>query len=224
MKLTPLIFATLISWQLLAQNKNTIFYDSLGQVTSWEGHWAQVVTGRYKSVHNKRENKKTLDRTTNEEFEKELNKTAKRITRTTKLGTAFPEFDLIALNGDRLTTSDLKGKVLVLNFWFIGCAPCEMERPALNILRSLYENNKDVVFISFAKNDKDQLNKFLPDNPVLYTVVPTEKDYIESKFEINQYPVSIVVDRSGKYAFNSSASGIGILTILQREIEKALNN
>ncbi|MCZ8022837.1 MAG: TlpA disulfide reductase family protein [Cytophagales bacterium] len=222
MRNTLIILFTLLTSGLLAQNKNTIFYDSVGQVTSWEGHWAQVVTGRYKSIYNKSENKKTLVKMTRQEFDTELRKTEKKITKTNKLGTDFPEFDLLDINGNRLTRTELKGKVLVLNFWFIGCSPCEMERPSLNDLTKVYADNKDVVFISFAKNDKEQLTKFLAENPILYNVVPTDKDFIKTQFEINEYPVNIILDRNGKYFFNSSASGVGILTILQRQIDKAL--
>ena len=222
MRNTLIILLTLLTSGLVAQNKNTIFYDSVGQVTTWEGHWAQVVTGRYKSIYNKSENKKTLVKTTREEFDTELRKTEKKITKTNKLGTGFPEFDLLDLNGNRLTRTELRGKVLVLNFWFIGCSPCEMERPSLNDLTKVYADNKEVVFISFAKNDKEQLTKFLAENPILYNVVPTDKDFIKTKFEINEYPVNIILDRNGKYFFNSSASGVGILTILQRQIDKAL--
>jgi thiol-disulfide isomerase/thioredoxin len=222
MRNTLVVLLTLSTINLVAQNKKTIFYDSLGQVTTWEGHWAQVVTGRYKSVYNKSENKKTLVNMTREEFETELRKTEKRITKTNKLGTNFPEFDLLDVNGNRLAKTEMKGKVLVLNFWFIGCSPCEMERHALNDLTKIYAGNKDVVFISFAKNDKEQLVKFLAENPILYNVVPTDKDFIEKKFEINTYPVNIVLDRNGKYFFNGVASGVGIMTILQKQIDKAL--
>lgn len=222
MKNILIIILTLWTCSLFAQNKKTTFYDSAGQVTTWEGHWAQVVTGRYKSVYNKSENKKTLARTTNQEFDKELRKTEKRITKTKNLGVHFPDFDVVDLNGNRLSLADLKGKVVVLNFWFIGCAPCEMERPSLNDLVKLYADNKDVVFISFAKNDKEQLTKFLAENPVLYNVVPTDKDFMKTKFEINEYPVNIILDRDGKYFFNSSTSGVGILSILKKQIDKAL--
>ena len=222
MKKILAIILTLSTGGLVAQNKNTIFYDSVGQVTTWEGHWAQVITGKYKSIYHKSENKKTLTKTTSDEFEKELRKTEKKITRTNKLGTDFPEFDLVDVDGNRLSKSELKGKVLVLNFWFIGCSPCEMERPSLNDLTKLYSDNKDVVFISFARNDKEQLTKILKEYPISYNIVPTDKDYIKTKFEINAYPVNIIVGRDGKYFYNSAASGIGILTILQKQIDKAL--
>lgn len=222
MKKILILLLTLLTIALSAQNKNTIFYDSAGQLTTFEGHWAQAVTGEFKSIYNKAENKKTLVKTTKEEFETELRKTEKRITLKNKIGTDFPEFDLIDINGDRITKSALKGKILVVNFWFIGCAPCEMERPALNELTKLYKDNKEVIFISFARNDKEQLTNFLTENPFLYNVIPTDKDLIKTKFEINQYPFNIIVDRNGKYYFNSSPTGIGIMTILQRHIENAL--
>jgi thiol-disulfide isomerase/thioredoxin len=222
MKKILAIILTLSTSGLMAQNRNTIFYDSVGQVTTWEGHWAQVFTGKYKSIYHKSENKKTLTKTTSEEFEKELRKTEKKITKTNKLGTDFPEFDLLDVDGNRLSKAELKGKVLVLNFWFIGCSPCEMERPSLNDLRKLYSDNKDVVFISFARNDKEQLTKILKEYPISYNVVPTDKDYIKTKFEINAYPVNIIVGKDGKYFYNSAASGIGILKILQKQIDKAL--
>jgi len=207
---------------ILAQNKNTIFYDSAGQVTTFEGHWAQVVDGRFKSVYNKAENAKALVRMTKGEFEIELAKTDKRIRKKHKLRTEFPDFDVIDIDGNRITKDGLKGKVVVVNFWFIGCAPCEMERPALNELQKRYEKNGDVVFIAFANNNKEQLDKFLVDHPIRYVVIPTESDFIKRVFELNSYPANIIVGKDGKFFFNSLASGIGIATILQREIDKAL--
>ncbi len=209
---------------ILAQNKKTIFYDSAGKVTTFEGHWAQVVEGRYKSVYNRTENAKTLVRMTKTEFEAELARTEKRIRKTYKVGTEFPDFDVLDIDGNRITKDALKGKVIVLNFWFIGCAPCEMERPALNELQKRYAENDDVVFIAFANNNKEQLDKFLADHPIRYVVIPTEKGFVKQVFELNSYPANIVVGKDGKFFFNSLASGIGIATILQREIDKALKN
>ena len=205
-----------------AQSKEKIFYDSLGQVTTFENHWSQIVTGRYKTVYNKKENKKTLTRTTEKEFQDELNKTEKRITINAKLGTDFPDFDLFDLDGNRISKKELIGKVLVINFWFVGCSPCEMERPSLNNLTKIYADNKDVVFISFARNTKEEVDKFLKENPILYKIIPTEKDYIKTKFDSNAYPVNIIVDKEGKYFYNSSPTGIGIVRILQEKIDRAL--
>lgn len=223
MKKILLLVLTIWANEISAQNKNTVFYDSAGQLTTFEGHWSQVVTGRYKSVYNKPENTKTLVKTTTEEFETELRKTDKRIRKTQKLGTDFPDFDVLDLNGNRLTKQDLKGKVIALNFWFVGCGPCEMERPELNALAQLYESNENVVFISFAKNNEEQLRTFLADHPFKFKPVPTDKDEIKTKFEVDSYPVTVIIDKEGKYSFYGNGTGIGISYILKREIDTALN-
>lgn len=223
MKITVVLFLGLLLNTALAQNKRTTFYDTAGNQTTYEGHWAYVLAGPYKSEYNKRENKRTLIKTTAAEFESELRKTEKRITSTDKLGTDFPAFDLTDIQGNRLTKGALQGKVVVINYWFIGCAPCEVERPALNQLADRYMNREDVVFLSFARNSNGESQSFLSHSPVHYTVVPTEKDYIKKQFGVNGYPTNVIVGKDGKYVFNSLASGIGIANILERQIEIALN-
>jgi thiol-disulfide isomerase/thioredoxin len=207
---------------VMAQNKKTVYYDSAGLVTTRDGHWAQVISGKYKSIYNENENKMELVRLSTEEFESALNKTESRITKTNKLGTDFPEFDEIDVNGNRLTKKEFKGKIIVINIWFIGCPPCEMERSSLNDLTKVYSDIKNVVFISFAaKNNKEQIVKYMQQRPISYNVVPMDKDFLK-KFDIHEYPVNIIVDRNGKYLYNSSGTGTGISTILQRKIDKAL--
>jgi thiol-disulfide isomerase/thioredoxin len=222
MKNILLILILFFTTEIVAQNRKTVFYDSTGQLTTFEEHWAQVITGRYKSNYIKSENKRILVKMTSGEFQAELDKTEKRITTANKLGTNFPEFSVYNLDGNHLAKSSLFGKVIVVNFWFIGCAPCEMERPALNDLVKHYQANSDVVFISFARNEKERLLNFLAGHPVLYHVVPTEKDFIKAQFEVNAYPTNVIIDRAGNYFFNSSASGVGIQSIMQKYIDKAL--
>jgi len=220
MKIILLITLTLFSSHVFAQKQKKIFYDSVGQVTTWENYMSILVLGKYKLVQSG--NIRTLQKMTPEEIEAEIKRTEKKISKTDKIGTSFPEFDITDISGNRLVKSELKGRVLVINFWFIGCPPCEMERPALNELRKLYKNNEDVIFISFARNNREQLLEILDDYPILYNVVPTEKDFIKAKFEINAFPINIIVGKDGNYYFNGIASGIGIMTILQRQIDKAL--
>lgn len=118
----------------------------------------------------------------------------------------------------------LKGKVIVLNFWFIGCAPCEMERPELNAIYSLYKDNSDVIFLSFAKNTKDQLEKFLVKRPFSYPVVELSTELI-GLLDLNYgYPQNQVIGKRGTYVFNSRAAGIGSGIIIKEAIEKALSD
>lgn len=127
------------------------------------------------------------------------------------------------LNGRAYSKKELAGKVVVVNFWFIGCAPCEMERPELNSIYNSYKDNPNVVFLSFARNQKEQLEQFLVNRPLLYPVVPLTQELI-GKFDLKGYPQNQIIGKDRKYCFNSLAAGIGSGVILRRAIEQALHS
>ena len=212
----------LLCTTLSAQRKRITLYDTLGHETTYEMHFAAVVIGTHKSSYDKAANKKVLVPMPKEEFAKELQKTEKRIQEPQMVGKNMPDFDLADINGNRISKKDLAGKVAVINFWFIGCAPCEMERPALNILRDKYRERDDVVFLSIARDSLDAVTNFVKDQPINYTLYPSTREYIKETFSINQFPINIVADRQGKYFFYGTGSGIGIVNVMQKQIEAAL--
>jgi peroxiredoxin len=137
-------------------------------------------------------------------------------------GKDMPEFVLVDVSGNHISKQDLAGKVAVFNFWFIGCPPCEMERPALNILRHKYDDREDVVFLSIARDSLEAVNGFVKDQPIDYDLYPSSKAYIKDTFKINGYPVNIVVDKKGKYFYYGLGSGTGVIDILQKQIDAAV--
>lgn len=82
----------------------------------------------------------------------------------TKAKPALP-FTVKALDGKTYDIAKLKGKAVVLNFWFIGCPPCRQEIPGLNTLVKEYAK-KDVVFLALALDDEKSLNDFLKKNTI----------------------------------------------------------
>lgn len=72
-----------------------------------------------------------------------------------------PAFALVDINGHSYSLAALRGKVVVLNFWFIGCVVCHQEMPALKQLVTDYRANPKVVFISFARDDADRLRRYV---------------------------------------------------------------
>lgn len=115
-----------------------------------------------------------------------------------------PSFAALTMDGTRIDTAVLKGKVVVLNLWFINCRNCREEIKMLNQVVDEYKGNKDVVFIALAASRKADLEKFLAKNPFKYQVVPSAEMIIFSKFgtpdkkgEINiLFPMHYVLDRS----------------------------
>ncbi len=109
-----------------------------------------------------------------------------------------PDFVLKSDSGKNVRLSELKGRVVMLNFWATWCGPCTEEIPYLN---ELHESLDPYDFELLGINlDEDQskamfLAKKLDVNfPVLFD---TEKE-VSRSFDIKAMPTTIIIDRSGK--------------------------
>jgi len=162
-----------------------------------------------------------LQRIEGAELEQKLNETLNRLKVEDNLGKELPIFLATDLNGESYDISKLRGKVLVFNYWFTACLPCLMEVSALNKLVEKYKNNNDVVFISFAPDPIDKLKKHLKEEHFLYPTVHFSED-LRSKMKLQSYPTNVVIDRNGKYIYESKGVGFGSVGLLDRAIKKAL--
>ncbi len=115
-----------------------------------------------------------------------------------KVGDPAPDFDVQDLDGAALKLSALRGKVVVLNFWFIACPPCRAEMPALNQLVQHFEG-REVVFIGFAADPSDALRDFLQTHEFEYQVVP-DATPIAELYVVRGAPTHVVIDQDGRFA------------------------
>ena len=118
-------------------------------------------------------------------------------------------FSVTDINGKNYSLESLKGKVIVINFWFVECKPCVMEMPELNKLVEKYEN-KDVVFLGLAINQKDKIEQFLKKTTYKYNTVPAANDVIDT-YGVTSFPMHIVIDKNSNVIF--AANGLGPTTI-----------
>ncbi|MBK6722880.1 MAG: TlpA family protein disulfide reductase [Acidobacteria bacterium] len=139
---------------------------------------------------------------------------------------AQPEFVTSAMDGSKVDTRALRGKVVVLNLWFINCPNCLAEIKMLNQLVDEYKGNPDVVFLAPAASPKNELVKFSAKNPFKYQVIPDSSIIIVSQFgspdkEGNlsvPFPMHYVMDRDGKIA--TKAQGIKGIEVVRSELKK----
>lgn len=135
--------------------------------------------------------------------------------------TPAPTFALADINGRSYDLAALRGKVVVLNFWFIKCAPCQQEMPALKQLTIDYRANPDVVFISLAREDADRLRRYVANKGDFgFAVLPLPQP-LAKEFGITGYPTTAVIDKSGRYAYDNEGY-TGNLRRLRATIEQAL--
>ncbi len=141
------------------------------------------------------------------------------------LNKPLPDFSATGISGKNWTNKDLLGKVTLINFWYIGCLPCMSEAPYLSALKDSI-SDKNFQLISFAKNNKDDLETFLTgksDNKdqtvailrsafslkINYEVIPgcqfgtvtkpakNDCEYINRTIGITTFPTTLIIDKKG---------------------------
>jgi len=140
-------------------------------------------------------------------------------------GSNAPDFRAKTMEGDFVELSKLKGRVVVINFWAIGCSPCVREIPPLNALVKLY-SGRPVSFISLADDDSGSLKKFLRKNPFKFSVIPESNKIMSDTFKLMSiFPYSIIIDKEGKI-FKMWVGGFGsekeVIPFYQNLIEQVI--
>lgn len=113
-------------------------------------------------------------------------------------GAMAPDFRDTAVTGEPIELSRLKGRVVVLNFWFTRCQPCIEEMPDMNRLVEHYSGKK-VTFLSFAPEDKATLQKFFEQHPFRFTAIAESEDIRMEKFKLfSAWPYAVIIDQEGR--------------------------
>ena len=116
-------------------------------------------------------------------------------------------FALQTVDGRKVSLSDLKGKVVLINFWATWCGPCIAELPDL---KRLYDKYKDKGFeiLAISGDDKDDRQKvidFAKKREMNFTVLFDEG--VLKQYAITGLPTSIFVDRDGNVRYRITAIG-----------------
>ncbi|MFZ0818550.1 MAG: TlpA disulfide reductase family protein [Candidatus Acidiferrales bacterium] len=111
-------------------------------------------------------------------------------------------FTLTELRGNTWTLKDLRGKVVVVNFWATWCQPCRREMPDLE---ALYERFKDqgLVILGISDEDASKVKPFIAAQKVTYPILLDPGRKVNDLFRMDSIPKTFVYDRGGKLVSQS---------------------
>ncbi|MCD4687618.1 MAG: redoxin domain-containing protein, partial [Anaerolineae bacterium] len=113
-------------------------------------------------------------------------------------GQRAPDFSAEMLDGSTLSLSDLRGQVVLVNFWATWCGPCRVEMPDFQTVYDLYETDGFVVLAVNYEEGQDTVADFANDLDLTFPVMLDTSGTINAQlYQVAEYPTSFLLDRNG---------------------------
>ena len=149
--------------------------------------------------------------------------------RRTAVGQPMIQFSLVGVDGNQVNTADLKGKIILLDFWGSWCVPCRKSHPALKELYAKYKSKGlEIIGVSneafSAGGNKAQQDaswrKAIKEDGIDWKHVLNDADIndLAKSHDINGYPTKFLIDRNGKFILRI----LGTSEALHASLEKKL--
>jgi len=137
------------------------------------------------------------------------------------IGAQFPMFIDSTIDGRPVDAEYFMNKINVLNFWFIGCQPCQAEMPGFNALVEKYKG-KPVNFMALSRNKPKDIEEFLQEHPFNVDHVGWGELITQDIYHMRWgYPTTMVTDANNKIIFTKSG-GADDTTAVQKIQEELI--
>ncbi len=115
-----------------------------------------------------------------------------------RIGDILPSITLPSLNGTPITIPEaVKGKVIILHFWQIGCSSCKLEIPAMEVLYKKYQRKGLEILAVNVGQEKESVKSFASDLMVSYPILLDTERKSAAIYGVTDVPRTYIIDRSG---------------------------
>jgi peroxiredoxin len=116
-------------------------------------------------------------------------------------GAAAPDFALKNAAGKNLRLSELRGEVVLLNFWATWCGPCRQELPHLDKIHGQYRNAGLTVLAINIDNDRANAEAMLQKLGVRVPTLYDADKRVSKLYEVDTMPLTVIIDRDGRVRY-----------------------
>lgn len=137
-------------------------------------------------------------------------------------GDPAPAVVFETLDGDHVAVSQLRGKVVVLDFWATWCGPCQAALPSLKKLAKDHGDRSFVLLSVSGDTNGARLRDFVVGHEMNWTQCWDGNADAQRAFGVKAFPTYFVIDKAGRIRYTRSGWGRGADRDLGREIDRAL--
>ncbi|MCU7905490.1 MAG: TlpA family protein disulfide reductase [Candidatus Thiodiazotropha sp. (ex Epidulcina cf. delphinae)] len=133
-----------------------------------------------------------------------------------------PDFTLKSRSGENIKLSELRGQVVMVNFWASWCGPCRQEMP---LLQQLYERYQSMGFTLLGVNvdeERAAADKMLRDIPVSFPILYDDKSRVSKGYRVKAMPSTFMIDRDGQVRYLHKGYQPGYEEDYQQQIRELL--
>ncbi len=112
-----------------------------------------------------------------------------------------PDFTLKSMTGENVKLSELRGNVVMINFWASWCGPCRQEMPLLDDFYKKYNKLGFVLLGVNVEEDSSKAANYLKEVPVSFPILYDNTNKVSKMYDIDAMPSTVLVDRNGNMRF-----------------------
>ena len=116
----------------------------------------------------------------------------------TKSGEIAADFTLKSMDGSNIRLHELRGKVVMVNFWATWCGPCRQEMPLLDELYRRYQKSGFTLIGVNIDNEKGNAIRMAKKLKVSFPVVFDTDKKVSERYDVATMPYTLLIDRDGK--------------------------
>ncbi len=114
-----------------------------------------------------------------------------------------PKLEMTDMDGEPQKLADLRGKVVIVNFWATWCPPCRAELPSMNRAWNQLDQERFAMLAVNVGEDEDTIFSFMGDYPIEFPVWLDQSGKAAREWPLRGLPTTYIIDKNGRIAYRA---------------------